>query len=265
MRSFKKKKLIYTLTVSAVLLSIAWLSLPSKKPVLSPVRKLPPQTTAQSNTALPFNKKLYSLDLSSSLWAVVNKGRILPGSYYPPDLVRPNIPLRYFAPNQEMTLRREAAAALEKMSAAASAEGIGLRLASGFRSYSQQAAVYAGYVRSSGSAKADTFSARAGHSEHQTGLAADLEPADRSCELEVCFSDTPTGKWLASHSHKYGFIIRYQNNKQSLTGYQFEPWHFRYVGIELANEINITGMTLEEFFGLPTYNYYPDQVVRLIE
>lgn len=248
-----------------LLVYIAFLSLPSDKPNNTPVRKLPAQTTPRSNTVLPFNNKLHSADLSTSLWVVVNKGRVLPSSYYPAGLVVPNVLLRYPASNTEMMLRRDAAAALEKMSAAASAEGISLRLASGFRSYSQQSAIYSGYVRSSGSAKADTFSARAGHSEHQTGLAADLAPADRSCELEVCFSDTPAGRWLASQSHKYGFIMRYQKDKQRLTGYQFEPWHFRYVGTELAAEINLNAMTLEEFFDLPTYDYYPDQVVRLVE
>lgn len=265
MRSFKKKKFIYTLIVSIVLVFIAFISLPLKKSQELTVSKPPVKSMPPSQTVVPFNKKLHPTDLSSSLWVVVNKGRALPSSYYPSDLVTPSMLLRFSATNPEMMLRRDAAAALEKMSAAASADGISLRLASGFRSYSQQAAVYAGYVSSSGSTKADTFSARAGHSEHQTGLAADLEPADRSCELEICFSETPAGKWLAARSHKYGYIMRYQKDKQNLTGYQFEPWHFRYVGTQLASQINNSGMTMEEFFGLAVYNYYPDRLIRLIE
>jgi len=222
------------------------------------------QTTTQNGNSTPeFNKNLYSVDESASLWVVVNKGRVLPSTYVPEGLVVPNIPLRLGASSSEMHIRSDAAAALEQMADDAKNQGINLMLASGYRSYSNQVATYAGFVKQSGQAAADTYSARPGHSEHQSGLAADLEPTSRKCEVQDCFADTPEGKWLAVNSYKYGFIIRYQKNNESLTGYQYEPWHVRYVGVDLAAQINRTGQTLEQFFGLPSYTNYPSQPYQL--
>ncbi len=264
MRSFKKKKYIYTVAVSGVVILITFLSLPGEKsPNKIPQNKsIIPSITETASTEA-FNRSLYPVDISSSLWVVVNKGRVLSKSYVPDELRVPNILLRYSAASSEMKVRSDAASALEQMSLESSKTGVGLRLASGYRSYYQQSAVYTGYVKSDGAQQADTFSARPGHSEHQTGLVADLEPSDRSCELEVCFGQTPAGKWLAENSHKYGFIIRYQQGKQSQTGYQYEPWHIRYVGKELAAQINASGQTLEQFFGLPSYSTYPAQMLTL--
>jgi D-alanyl-D-alanine carboxypeptidase len=209
--------------------------------------------TAQSN----FNKQQFSIDEASSPWAVVNKGRVLPAGYEPGDLVAPGIPLRLSSTTSEMHLRREAASALELMAAGAKASGANLMLASGYRSYSVQSAVYNSEVKNYGTAQANRESAQPGHSEHQTGLAADLEPADRSCEVTDCFADTVEGKWLAANAYKYDFIIRYQKNNETLTGYRYEPWHIRYIGKDLAAQINASGQTLEQFFGLPSYADYP--------
>lgn len=164
-----------------------------------------------------------------------------------------------------MHLRTEAASELAVMVADGKKAGVNLMLASGYRSYANQVATYNGFVTQNGQTAADTFSARPGHSEHQTGLAADLEPTSRKCELEVCFADTPEGKWLAANCYKYGFIIRYQKDTQGLTGYQYEPWHIRYVGKDLAEEIYKINQTLEQFFGLPSYTSYPAQVFKLTE
>jgi len=136
-------------------------------------------------------------------------------------------------------------------------------LASGYRSYSDQASVYSAYVSQSGVAQADTFSARPGHSEHQTGLAADIEPLSRTCEVEQCFENTKEGQWLAANSYKFGFVIRYQKNTQDLTGYEYEPWHVRYVGKYLALKLYRSGQTLEQFFSLPAYTTYPAQQLQL--
>ncbi|HUP26703.1 MAG TPA: M15 family metallopeptidase, partial [Candidatus Limnocylindrales bacterium] len=167
------------------------------------------------------------------------------------DLVVPNVPLRVSAGDSEMRLRKEAAAALEKMVQDAEQDKISLMLASGYRSYQLQVAVYNANVQKYGQAGADKQSARPGTSEHQTGLAADLEPASRQCEVEQCFGDLPEGQWVAANAYKYGYVIHYLENKDAATGYEYEPWHIRYVGIELAAELHQqAGVTLEEFFGI---------------
>lgn len=216
--------------------------------------------TASSSGPPPqsaFNKNQYSINDAASLWVVVNKGRILPSTYVPANLVAPNIPLRLSASSSEMHVRADTAQAMETMFTAAESVGVKLMLASGYRSYNEQIGLYNGYVSSQGQAAADASSARPGHSEHQTGLAADVEPASRTCEVEECFDTTSEGQWLAANCYKYGFIIRYQKGQESLTGYEYEPWHIRYVGIALAAQIHSSGKTLEQFFGLPTYADYP--------
>ncbi len=204
-----------------------------------------------------FNKEQYSISDPTSIWVIVNKQRTLdPADYAPNDLVIPSIPLRSGRGSSEMLLRDVTAKSLEQMASAASSEGINLMLASGYRSYALQVAVYGNEVKTYGQAQADAESARPGHSEHQTGFAADLEPSSRECEVAACFANTKEGKWLAENSYKYGFVIRYPQNKQQITGYIYEPWHVRYVGIELAKQIHETGLTLEQFFGLPDAPQY---------
>jgi D-alanyl-D-alanine carboxypeptidase len=222
-------------------------------------------STAQNNSVEPFNKSLYSVNDPSSIWVVVNKGRVLPSTYVPGDLVVPAIPLRLSSGVQEMHLRKEAASALEAMSAAANSQNAHLMLASGYRSYSTQVSVYGSEVKNYGLAQADRESARPGHSEHQSGLAADLEPASRSCEVQDCFAQTAEGKWLATNSYKYGYVIRYQQANENITGYKYEPWHVRYVGLELAKQIYQNNQALEQFFALPIFTSYPANSYQLKE
>jgi D-alanyl-D-alanine carboxypeptidase len=216
----------------------------------------PTKNTGNNSPDQPM-KATYSTDQAASLWAVVNKGRALPKSYIPSNLVVPDIPLAGSAAAENMHVRDDMAAALKNLVNAASAEGVKLMLVSGYRSYATQVSVYNGYVSSSSQQSADTYSARPGHSEHQTGLAADLGVANGVCQLDQCFGDTTEGKWLAANAYKYGFIIRYQKNTQNLTGYEYEPWHVRYVGSDLASQIQASGQTLEQYFGLPAYTDYP--------
>lgn len=135
--------------------------------------------------------------------------------------------------------------AFSKMKSAAKEDGVDIRVISGFRSYSYQKALYDGYVKSYGKASTDTFSARPGNSEHQTGLAADINTIDDN------FGNTKAGKWLSENASKYGFILRYPKGKQNITGYKYEPWHFRYIG-ERAQELYKDGVwiTLEEYLGI---------------
>lgn len=136
--------------------------------------------------------------------------------------------------------------AFNNMQAAAKVDGLNIYISSGFRSYSYQKNLYNSYVNRDGVVAADTYSARAGHSEHQSGLAFDVNTINDS------FANTEEGKWLNDNCYKYGFILRYPNGKSDETGYQYEPWHFRYVGVELAEKLYNNGswITVEDYFGI---------------
>lgn len=128
----------------------------------------------------------------------------------------------------------------------ANKENISLKIVSGYRSYETQKKLHYNYVKEQGSAKAETHSARAGYSEHQSGLAADINLIKQS------FANTKEGKWLNDNCYKYGFIIRYPKDKSDETGYIYEPWHIRYVGVELATKLYNNGnwITMEDYFGI---------------
>ncbi len=261
MRRYKNKKKYILPLAAAILLSFivyaAWPSRPLNSTLSKRIHKTAPAKNISS--AAP----QFSIDSAASLWALVNKGRTLPPSYVPAGLAAPQVPLRLNSGASEMWLRPDAGQALSEMFRGASAQGISLMLASGYRSYDSQSAVYAGYSSQQGQAAADTFSARPGHSEHQTGLAADIEPANRQCEVDVCFENTPAGQWLKANASQYGFIIRYPKNSEEVTGYQYEPWHFRYVGPDLAAKLNANSKTMEQYFKLPFYKNYPSDIFVL--
>ena len=143
--------------------------------------------------------------------------------------------------------------AVNKMFAAAKAEkGFNLTNASGFRSYESQKNIYNNYVARDGKAEADTYSARPGYSEHQTGLALDICDSSLTGCITNKFDNTAQAAWLNENAYKYGFILRYVKNKTNETGYIFESWHFRYVGVELAEKLYNNGnwITMEDYFGL---------------
>jgi zinc D-Ala-D-Ala carboxypeptidase len=213
--------------------------------------------TTNSTTTTQSASLKYPIDKADSLWVVVNKGRALTANYVPAGLTTPKVPLRLAATNPEMMMRSDAAAAMVQLVAGAKADGLNLMLASAYRSYSEQIAVHESEVKSGGQIQADAVSAHPGHSEHQTGLAADLEPTSRICELEACFGNTPEGRWLDANAYKYGFIIRYQADKTTQTGYNYEPWHIRFIGKQLASNVHTQNVTLEKYFNLPFYTDYP--------
>jgi D-alanyl-D-alanine carboxypeptidase len=187
----------------------------------------------------------------ASLSVIVNKNNPLhPKKYVPTSLIIPNVPMRDNITDDERHISLPVVAQLEKMIGAAQQEGIALSLQSGYRSYEFQKKLYDQYVQSQGKASADTYSALAGYSEHQTGLAVDIGSAnDMSCNVRSCFANTPESSWVANNAHLFGFIVRYPKGKQNVTGYIYEPWHLRYVGIGLAIKIhNQSGVTLEEYF-----------------
>ncbi|CAH0198818.1 Putative carboxypeptidase YodJ [Arthrobacter sp. Bi26] len=184
----------------------------------------------------------YDFDSAASLQVAVNKHRQLnPAAYVPGQLVRV----------QGERLRTQAADAYKQFARAAKAAGVNVMPISGYRSFSEQASLYDSYVRQYGQATADTLAARPGYSEHQTGLAMDIGNASGTCALQACFATTPAGQWAAQHDWEHGFIIRYPAGAGATTGYTYEPWHLRYVGRAIAEDMHWTGIsTLEEYFGL---------------
>lgn len=203
----------------------------------------------------------YDIDSASSLTVVVNKHRPLdPPTYLPDYLIR----------IQTEHLRTEAAEAYQRMAEAAEVDGVNLVAVSGYRSSAHQGSLYDSYVAQYGQATADTIAARPGYSEHQLGLAMDVANADGACALQDCFDETPVGAWVAEYAGEYGFIIRYPEGEEAVTGYAYEPWHLRYVGTDLAEEMQAAAHdpdrdpgepdvdTMEEFFGLePAPDYLP--------
>ena len=145
--------------------------------------------------------------------------------------------------------------AFNKMQAAAKLDGINIYIASGFRSYRTQNRLYNNYVARDGKAKADTYSARPGHSEHQSGLAFDICSHDldgQNACINSNFDNTDQAKWLAQNAYKYGFILRYPKGRTNETGYKYESWHFRYVGTDLSTKLYNNGdwLTMENYFGI---------------
>ena len=172
---------------------------------------------------------------------IVNKTYSIPSTYQPTN------------PYQKITTERcnncinnEVMQAFKLMKSDATSIGLNIYIASGYRSYSYQERLYNNYSAVDGVDGADTYSARPGHSEHQTGLCFDLN------DVDDIFADTAEGKWVNNNAHLYGFIIRYPKGKEHITGYQYESWHLRYVGKELAKTLYNNGnwITMEEYYGI---------------
>jgi zinc D-Ala-D-Ala carboxypeptidase len=183
-----------------------------------------------------------------SITVLVNKQYKLPDNYKPDDLVYPEVPFIFSEKIEKRMLRKSAAEALEKMFYAAKQDGVRLAGVSAFRSQSTQTSLFNRYVKRDGEAKARTYSAVPGHSEHQTGLAIDISGTDGKCAAESCFAGTKEAEWLEKHAPDYGYIIRFPEGKESITGYKYEPWHIRYVGTEIARSVAERGITLEEYY-----------------
>ncbi len=207
-----------------------------------------------------FNPPKYPIDEADSIWVVVNKQRqISPLRYKPENLVFPAFPRPRVQNPFGLQLREEAALATVELAAAMRAAGKGtLILNSGFRTYKTQRALYDRTKATRGLTVAERLSARPGHSEHQLGLAADFSSRGQGCVILTCFGNTEAGRWLEQNAHKHGFILRYPKGYRTITGFQYEPWHFRYVGVELATEMKTKGIkTLEEFWSIQSAPDYP--------
>jgi zinc D-Ala-D-Ala carboxypeptidase len=184
----------------------------------------------------------------ANILALVNKEFAL-GEYKPSDLVRPDVPFVFG--NQELEkayIREDAARELEKMFAAAKTEQVYLTAISGYRSYDYQEMLLNREIEQFGKEKAVMAVAPPGQSEHQSGLAMDISSKSNDFQVNIKFGETKEGKWLAENAYKFGFILRYPEDKVDITKYQYEPWHFRYVGLEAAKVIHENDWTLEEYF-----------------
>jgi len=181
-----------------------------------------------------------SIDIADSLWVVVNKKRALNPIKYKPIL------------DSKINLAKPAAEGFRALKQAAAKAKMGtLCLNSGYRSYNTQLYTYNLQLKRYGKKVAENLAAHPGHSEHQTGLAADVSTTALGCRI-TNFGKSQTSKWIASNGWQYGFIVRYPNGETSTTGYQYEPWHLRFVGIELATRMHDQKITvLEKFFELP--------------
>jgi D-alanyl-D-alanine carboxypeptidase len=180
-----------------------------------------------------------------SLLVAVDKQRGLPADYAPPDLAP--LGAAYLAPGFNGSLRAEAKSALERMLSGAYDEGHDIYARSAYRSYAEQERTFAYWVSVLGEAEARRVSAEAGHSEHQLGTTADLTTAEVGYDLTEAFGDTPAGRWLADNAHVYGFALSYPAGAEPVTGYAYEPWHYRYVGPDHVAAWKASGVTLVEY------------------
>lgn len=221
----------------------AFASTPSATPtpsVSASSSATPTPTATPSPSATPFDP-----NSASSIAVVVNKTRPLNPLTYKPQLDK-WLPLAIPAANAYRTLKK-----------AMTAAAVGtLCLNSGYRSFATQTRTYNTDVARYGKKVAENLAAHPGYSEHQTGLAADVSTTQLGCKITT-FGNTKAAKWIASYAYKYGFIVRYPNGQTAYTGYQYEPWHLRFVGKDVALAMhNANVSVLEKFFGLPAAPKY---------
>ena len=233
----------------------------SEEPGSGPEKETPRETL----TLDPENLSPRASDPSwdpESIHVLVNPLNPLePEDHEPSDLTTPDVRTTTEEPQQ---LRQEAAAALEELFAAIQEDGMELALTSAYRSHAHQTTIYRERVAEDGEETADEGVARPGFSEHQTGLAADVISIDNpDCIEGACFGETPEGRWVAEHAQEFGFIIRYPEGAEETTGYQYEPWHLRYVGEETALAVTAESTTLEEYWDQPAAPNYAEPAPEL--
>ncbi len=187
--------------------------------------KADPSVSAAVNCTVRHMEKVDGVTYVDDI-LLINKSYGVPSDYDPGDLTD------------------ETKTAFDELCSAAAADGLNIYLGSGYRSYELQTTIFNNYTDMYGDEMTETFSARPGHSEHQSGLAIDVNTIDDA------FGETPEAEWLKEHCAEYGFIIRYAEDKTAITGYKYEPWHIRYVGKDIAKEITELGISMEEYLGV---------------
>ena len=226
---------------------------PDKEPTPAPteppeVTKTPEPTEAPTPTPIAVNTDI------STITFLVNREYPLPEGFVPEELTTPDVRFPFSDTSiDKAKMTPEAGEALALMFDAAYNEAkLTLYGVSAYRSYSRQYTIYATNLATRGIAHTNRYSAAPGRSEHQTGLAIDISCASEGYGLETTFADTPEGIWVAENAHRFGFILRYPKDKEHITGYNYEPWHIRYVGCDLAGYLYETGLTLDEYYGVPS-------------
>ncbi|PKM52878.1 MAG: D-alanyl-D-alanine carboxypeptidase [Firmicutes bacterium HGW-Firmicutes-5] len=206
-------------------------------------------TTAEQSTQTETKEELKTTTTENATGAdsvitLVNKNHSISANYVPGDLVTVDLPS-----TRDTQLRSIAAEGLTKLFKAAEGAGLELYCCSGYRSYETQSELYAWNVDTYGVDGAELVSARPGMSEHQLGLAMDVTSASVGFDLQESFGTTSEGQFIKENAHKYGFIVRYPQGKTDITGYAYEPWHLRYLGVDVATAIYNSGKTMEEYYG----------------
>ncbi len=204
------------------------------------------ETTKEEDETLPSSSLQASAESCDDMKVLVDRLRPLPPGYTPEDLISLQ---SYGVPvlgSSEVRLRREAAGYLKNLISAAVADGEELVVASAYRSYADQEALY-GRLKNVYGPDADVLIAFPGHSQHQLGTTVDFTNAKANYQVWEPFGYTTASHWLSSHAHEYGFILAYPSGHQTDTGYSWEPWHYRYVGTENAKRLAESGMILQEF------------------
>ncbi|MEW8993406.1 D-alanyl-D-alanine carboxypeptidase family protein [Clostridium sp.] len=190
-------------------------------------------------------KKIINSD-TTGLYTLVNRENLLSEDYMPDNLVIPNINLVSERSNEKNLVSAAMVKDLEQMFYDAQAEGMNLFLSNGFRGYESQVYIYNEEIQNKDN-KHSEYVAKPGESEHQLGLAIDITSSDMSFELNQSFENTKEGAWALENAYKYGFILRYTKTKEDITGYKYEPWHYRYVGNKTISKLcHDKGLTLEE-------------------
>ena len=192
------------------------------------------------------DSKIIIIESPEIINALVNKKRCLPNNYIPNDLVDVEVLHKVEKPESKM-LRKEASDALTELFMDAKSKGFEFWAVSGYRSYDRQVYLFNNYAKKHGEEDANRFSARPGQSEHQTGITMDVSIESLNYDLVEELGETPEGKWLEGNAHKFGFIIRYPKETEHITGYQYEPWHIRYLGKELASKVFESKLTYDEY------------------
>ena len=182
--------------------------------------------------------------VDDNILLLINKTHPLSSDYYPQDMVKIERNDPQVGTAEVKQMRAVAAEHFEELLDAAHAAGYNIVLRNAFRSYSYQDSLFSSYAKNHGEDAANRYSARPGESEHQTGLCCDVGVPGRSL---TSFNGSAEAAWMAEHAHEFGFILRFPEGKEDITGYMFESWHFRYVGLEAAGEIYERGITLEEY------------------
>ncbi|HAS73540.1 MAG TPA: D-alanyl-D-alanine carboxypeptidase [Clostridiales bacterium UBA8960] len=195
------------------------------------------------NLDFPFYHYIEKIGNPDALDVLCNKYYQLSSDFTPGNLV--SVPESYHVNDgKAYKLKQNALDAFMLMVDSAKEKNLSLRIISAYRSSDFQANLYNKYVANNGKEAADRFSARPGHSEHETGLAIDIN------DVSQAFENTEEFKWLIENAHLYGFILRYPKGKEHLTGYMYEPWHFRYLGVELATKVKTSGLTYDEYYAM---------------